>query len=197
MPTDRLISAQQASWAHLQQGLVYLACVKGSPRRSWAIRLEALGVKLTLEEEAATVVMIIKPKEVRPSKLKLEKLDKVRQRARGVGALILELEEAQALLEAREIQVHQIEQSEERWEELYGKQVLVVGRFSLTQKVLCKRLSSRGVLITLDPERAEVLVAGGGKLAQKRTLEFNAKGLLVLHEVECLAILEAQPTILL
>ena len=197
IPTDRLISAEKASWAHLQQGPIYLACVKGSPRRSWAIRLEALGVKLTLVEEEATVVMIIRPNELRPSKIKLELLDKVRQRVRGAGALVLELEEAQTLLEKREKQVHQIEQSEERWEELYGKQVLVVGRFSITQKVLCKRLSARGILITLDPERADVLVVGGGKLAQKRILEFNAKGLLVLHEVECLAILEAQPTILL
>ncbi len=197
IPADRLVSAEQASWAHLQQGPVYLACVGGSPRRAWAIRLEALGVKLTLEEAEASVVIMVLPRETRPSKLKLEKLDQIRQRVRGVGAVVLESKEAEALIEAREIEVHQIEQSEERWNELYGKSVLLVGRFSLTQKVLSKRLSSRGVLITVDPERAEVLVAGGGKLAQKRMLEFNAKGRLVLHEVECLAILEAQPTILL
>jgi formylglycine-generating enzyme len=191
-PSDRSVHPDQASWAHLQLGPVYLSCVLGSPRRSWAIRLESLGVKLTLDEEQAGVVIIIPPRDSKPNKASWDKLAASRRRAQGIGALVLDIDQAHEFLAARESEIHEIEQSEDRWDALYGKKVLIVGRFRLTQKKLIARLSSRGVLVTVDPKKAEVLIAGGGKLAKKRILDMSSRGVLILNEVECLAILDTR-----
>ena len=194
-PSDRRVSAQDASWAHLQRGPIFLGTVTGSPRREWAIRLESLGVKLTEDEERAGVVIIIPPKTLRPKKALWDQLDDFRRRAHGLGALVLETDQASSILNEREQSVHRIEEGGERWTELYGKRVFVIGRFRLTQHGLKEKLKSRGVLVTINPTHAEVLIVGGGKLAAQQSLSFSARELPILNEVECLAILEAQTAI--
>ena len=194
-PSDRRVSATEASWAHLQRGPVFLATVIGSPRREWAIRLESLGVHLTEEEERASVVIVIPPKSLRPKKALWDQLDHFRRRAHGLGSLVLETHQAAELLSEREVNVHRIEEGGARWTELYGKRVFVIGRFRLTQNGLKEKLKAKGVLVTMNPDKAELLIMGGGKLAAKHQLSFSARDLPILNEVECLAILDAQTAI--
>ena len=194
-PADRRISADKASWAHLHQGPVFLACVLSSPRRAWAIRLEALGVKLTENEELANVVIMVPPKKQRSTKAVWTQFMAFRYRAQGIGSLVLEAEQADQILSDQEVKVHDLEQDGERWSELYGKKVFVIGRFRLTQKVLIERLKACGVLRITNPEKAELLIAGGGRLAKEFTLSFSGRELPILNEVECLAILDSKPAL--
>lgn len=194
-PSDRLITSESASWAHLHQGLIYLAGVTSSPRREWSVRLEALGVKLTEHEESADVVVLVPPTQQRGKSALFLKLHEVARRARGIGALVLSTEELAPLLEAREAAVHQLDHLGDQWGEFAQKRVMLVGRFRSTQSTLRQRLIDRGVRLTIKVEHADLLVAGGGKLAERRKVEMSAQGGEIINEVECLAILDTPITL--
>ena len=158
-PNDRLVKVSDASWAHLHRGAVYLAGVASSPKRMWAVRLEALGVKLCENEDNADVVVVIAPNDRRGLAAKLKQLNRIRSRAMGGGALVLSTDELEPLLETREAEVHELEHEEERWHELFTRRVMLVGRFRTTQRVLAQRLVARGVRLTQRIDQVELLVA--------------------------------------
>lgn len=190
-PADRSVDPTSATWAHLHSGQIYLGCVTSSPRRAWALRLESLGLSITLEEEHADVVVVIPPKKPRPEPQLESTLNALRRRARGVGALVLEIDQLNPIIESREREVHALERQESRWDQLQDKRVMMVGRFRSTQRILRERLTARGVHFTPKLDQADVLIAGGGQRAEHQRRLMSARAGLVFNEVECLALLDA------
>ena len=189
-PRDRRIESDEVTWAHLHQARVYLGCVGSSPRRQWALRLSGLGISPCLNEEEADVVVLIPPKQRSPKRV--EQLESMRRRARGVGAVVLEIEQLSEILARRESEVHALARETPQWELIEGKRVMLAGRFRVTQSELRSRLSARGVKLTNTPHLAEVLVTGGGsKRVDNLRLNAESRGARVITEVECLALLEA------
>jgi formylglycine-generating enzyme len=193
IPIDRLLEDLSLGWSTLDQHTIRIEGPIGAPKRAWALRLSALGIKLTSDEALTTALLLLKSLRRPPPIRSIRQLEDERARAEGIGTLILSEETLGPILSQREDELfshalHSFEAS--LW---IGRRVSLIGRFQRTQRVLRERLKKTGAQIVLKQVSADVIIRGGGPLAERRTEEALERRpeTIVINEVQCWAMLEA------
>ena len=193
IPMDRLREDFTLRWSILEQHTLRIEGPIGAPKRAWTLRLSALGLKLTSDETLTTALLHLKSLRKSPPARSIRQLEEERSRAEGVGTLILSEEALEPILSQREDEIFTLALDSFEASTLIGRRVTLIGRFQRTQRVLIDRLKKVGAQIVLKYMSADVIIRGGGALAERRSEEAleSHPEMIVINEIQCWAMLEA------